>query len=143
MGAEERSEEEAKVEATFTTISKFWSVHRSYLEADSCSMLGRRGISVLQDLDMTASIPLHGFSVADEATAALNSIEIGAWATDRQRLLAAVRGAGGGKSRAIEMLVAELNKGALSASIGDPLPIQACWGSPLRSTTAGPHCWRI
>ena len=60
VGAEERSKEEAKVEATFTTISKFWSVHRSYLEADSCSMLGRRGISVLHHLSTCASIPLLG-----------------------------------------------------------------------------------
>ena len=29
-----RIKEEAKVEATFTTISKFWSVHPSYLAAD-------------------------------------------------------------------------------------------------------------
>ena len=115
-----RIKEEAKVEATFTTISKFWSVHPSYLEADSCSMLGRDGISVLHHLSTCASIPLHGFSVADEATAALDSIEIRAWATPRQPLLVAVRGAGGGKSRAIELLVAELNNRALSASIGDP-----------------------
>ena len=115
-----RIKEEAKVEAIFTTISKFWSVHPSYLEVDSCSMLGRDDISVIQDLEMTASIPLHGFSVADEAAAALDSIEIDHDVTERQPLLVAVRGAGGGKSRAIELLVAELNKRALSASIGDP-----------------------
>ena len=36
-----RIKEEAEVEAIFTAISKPWSVHRSYLEVDSCSMLGR------------------------------------------------------------------------------------------------------
>jgi hypothetical protein len=116
-----RIKEEAKVEAIFTTISKSWSMHPSYLEVDSCSMLGRDDISVIQNVRTAASIPLHGFSVADEATAALNSIEIRAWATPRQPLLVAVRGAGGGKSRAIGLLVVELNKRALSASTGDPL----------------------
>ena len=115
-----RIKEEAKVEAIFTTISKFWSVHPSYIEAGSCSMLGRDDISVLHHLSTCASIPLHGFSVADEAAAALDSIEIDDDVTERQPLLVAVRGAGGGKSRAIELLVAELNNRALSASIGDP-----------------------
>ena len=58
-------------------------------------------------------------NVADEATAALDSIKITSGATERQPVLVAVRGAGGGKSRAVEELVAELNKRALPASMGD------------------------
>ena len=55
-------------------------------------MLGRRGISVLQSLDLTASIPLRGFDVEDEAAAVLDSIEINEYETERQTLLVAVRG---------------------------------------------------
>ena len=55
-------------------------------------MLGRDGISVLQQLSTSASIPLRGFNVADEARAALKSIEIDDDETERQTLLVAVRG---------------------------------------------------
>ena len=114
-----RRKEEATVGAIFTEISQSWSVHESYLEAKKCTMTDRRGIFVLQKLPESASFRLLGFNVADEATAALDSIKITAGATERQPVLVAVRGAGGGKSRAVKELVVELNKRALPASMGD------------------------
>ena len=114
-----RRKEEATVGAIFTEISQSWSVHESCLDAKKCTMTDRRGISVLQNVTRSASFRLLGFNVADEATAALDSIEITAGATERQPVLVAVRGAGGGKSRAVEEVVVELNKRALPASMGD------------------------